>query len=219
MSGVDSTTARGAAAASNEDAVMFSCADETLVGILHRVDRCPHGIGMLIVVGGPQYRVGSHRQFVLMARRFSTAGYPVFRFDYRGMGDSDGAARTFESVDRDIKAAIDVFLQQVPEMQAVVIFGLCDAASAALMYCSSDNRVAGLILANPWARTVAGEAKAYVRHYYGQRLLQVSFWKKAFAGRVGLIRAITGFSKSVRVRAATLARTAALILGSAFWIL
>ena len=48
------------------------------------------------MVGGPQYRVGSHRQFTLMARAFAAAGYPVLRFDYRGIGDSEGESRGFE---------------------------------------------------------------------------------------------------------------------------
>src|SRR5690349_24048098 len=54
--------------------------------------------GVLLVVGGPQYRVGSHRQFALLCRRLAGRGVPALRFDYRGMGDADGAARTFESV-------------------------------------------------------------------------------------------------------------------------
>ena len=42
--------------------------------------------GMLIVVGGPQYRAGSHRQFTLLARDVAATGVPTMRFDYRGMG-------------------------------------------------------------------------------------------------------------------------------------
>ena len=38
--------------------------------------------GVVIVVGGAQYRVGSHRQFVQMARLLAAAGYPVLRFDF-----------------------------------------------------------------------------------------------------------------------------------------
>ena len=44
-------------------------------------------------------------------------------------------------------------------------------------------RVCGLILANPWVRTEAGEARAQVRHYYGQRLLTRVFWGKVFSGQ------------------------------------
>jgi hypothetical protein len=45
---------------------------------------------VVIIVVGPQYRAGLHRQFVSLARTLSTAGFLVLRYDYRGMGDSDG---------------------------------------------------------------------------------------------------------------------------------
>ncbi|KAB8057318.1 hydrolase 1, exosortase A system-associated, partial [Janthinobacterium violaceinigrum] len=58
-----------------------------LVGILS-LPAAPGPRGVLIVTGGPQYRVGSHRQFVLLARALAAQGVPVLRFDLRGMGDS-----------------------------------------------------------------------------------------------------------------------------------
>lgn len=165
----------------------FDCEGDTLAAVLHEPESEPRDIGVLIVVGGPQYRVGSHRQFVLMARQLAGAGYAVMRFDYRGMGDSTGLPRTFETVDDDIRSAIDALLTELPSIRNVVGLGLCDAASAVLMYCCSDARVHGLILANPWVRTEAGHKRAQMRHYYGQRLLTRAFWDKVFSGqfRVG----------------------------------
>lgn len=180
-----------------EQPLVFSCHDSSLVGILHLPEAAPRPVGIVVVVGGPQTRVGSHRQFVLMARDFARAGYPVLRFDYRGMGDSDGEVRTFEDVGDDIRAAVDALCERCPALQGVVLFGLCDAASAALMYCLSDRRLAGLMLANPWVRTAEGEARSYVRHYYGQRLLQASFWRKLVAGEVSLGKAVKDFVRSV----------------------
>lgn len=184
-----------------EQSLVFACHDASLMGILHLPDTAPRPVGIVIVVGGPQTRVGSHRQFVLMARGFARAGYPVLRFDYRGMGDSDGEVRTFEHVDDDIRAAVDALCERCPSLQGVVLFGLCDAASAALMYCLGDRRLAGLMLANPWVRTAEGEARSYVRHYYGQRLLQASFWRKLFAGEVSLGKAVKDFVRSVSLAA------------------
>lgn len=161
----------------------FDCDGDTLAGVLHEPEREARDVGVLIIVGGPQYRVGSHRQFVLMGRDLCAAGYPVLRFDYRGMGDSSGGARSFESVDHDICKAIDTLFREQPHLRSAVIFGLCDAASAALMYgVRHDVRVLGMILANPWVRTETGQAKAYVRHYYGRRLLQRAFWAKVLTG-------------------------------------
>jgi len=58
-----------------ERAFTFSCQGSELVGIAHlpavEADR-----GVLIVVGGPQYRAGSHRQFLLLARELAREGVP-----------------------------------------------------------------------------------------------------------------------------------------------
>ena len=84
-----------------ERCLSFECGGETLLGILHE-PRIHKETGVLVIVGGPQYRVGSHRQFVLMARALANVGYAVLRFDYRGMGDSTGCPRGFEAVDKSI---------------------------------------------------------------------------------------------------------------------
>ena len=144
--------------------------------------------GVLIVVGGPQVRAGSHRQFVRLARAFAAAGFPSLRFDVRGMGDSEGEPRSFEALDDDIAAALDALFAAQPQLRQVVLCGLCDAASAALLYLDAraDPRVAGLMLFNPWVRTAHSEAQARVSHYYRERLLDPAFWRKLLGGGVGL---------------------------------
>ena len=169
-----------------ERAVTFDCGHEVLVGVVHDPAPPVADAGILIVVGGPQYRVGSHRQFVLMARRFAGAGHAVFRFDSRGMGDSSGSARTFESIRDDIESAVARFFIEVPSIRRVIVFGLCDGASAALLFCVSNPRVSGLILANPWVHTESGGATVRLRSYYAKRLLQGTFWAKLSLGRVSL---------------------------------
>jgi exosortase A-associated hydrolase 1 len=161
--------------------VSFSCEGDRLLGIVHRPARAFHR-GLLVVVGGPQYRIGSHRQFVLLARALAMVGVPVMRFDYRGLGDSEGDTRTFEDIDADIRAAIDSFFDSVPELKEVAIWGLCDAASAALFYAHTDSRVVGIALLNPWVRTDAGLAEAYLRHYYWRRMIDPTFWRKVRRG-------------------------------------
>src|ERR1700758_722935 len=88
----------------SETALTFLCGGERMLGILSRPD-VPATRGVLIMVGGPQYRVGSHRQFLLLARHLAAHGVPALRFDYRGMGDSEGGMRTFEHVEDDLRAA------------------------------------------------------------------------------------------------------------------
>jgi uncharacterized protein len=186
-----------------EDVLQFGCHGEPLLGIVSRPTGAPSNpkLGLLIVVGGPQYRAGSHRQFVQLARAVAAAGVVTLRFDYRGMGDAPGALRNFEQVDDDIAAAITALQAADPRVQRVVLWGLCDAASAALLYVQGrpDPRVAGLVLLNPWVRSVASLAKAHVKHYYRQRLMDKAFWAKLLKGQV----AATAFSGAVQsVRAA-----------------
>lgn len=164
-----------------ERALCFACNGETLYGILS-LPKQSSARGVLIIVGGPQYRAGSHRQFTLLARALAAQGIPAMRFDYRGMGDSYGGPRNFENISEDIRTAIDHFFDSVPGLQEVALWGLCDAASAALFYCHSDTRVRGLALLNPWVRTEQGLAKAYLKRYYLKRAFDGGLWRKILRG-------------------------------------
>lgn len=177
-------------------AVVLSCGDDRLVAIVsspsHALPR-----GVLIVVGGPQYRVGSHRQFTLLCRALAAQGIVAMRFDYRGMGDSEGAAQTFEDILPDIQAATDQFFLEVPELREVVIWGLCDAASAALICAHRDPRVTGLVLLNPWVRTLEGLAKARLKHYYWSRLMDKEFWRRFVRGELAFATALSSFARAL----------------------
>lgn len=179
-------------------ATVFPCEGESLIGIAHIPEK-PASKGVLVVVGGPQYRVGSHRQFLFLARSLAQGGVPVFRFDYRGMGDSEGEVRDFETIAADIRAAMDVFVSEVG-VKEVVLWGLCDAATAACFYAPTDRRVTGLVLLNPWIRTEEGEAKAYLKHYYLDRIFSRDFWQKLITGRFQpreAIRSLLEYGKKV----------------------
>jgi exosortase A-associated hydrolase 1 len=173
-----------------EEAFVFDCEGEALLGILHRPAPGAPGAaaqtGVVVIVGGPQYRAGSHRQFVHLARALAAAGHPVLRFDVRGMGDSSGVQRDFEHITPDVGAAIDALAERAPGLRRVVLWGLCDGASAALLYLHArrDARVQGLCLLNPWVRSEASLARTHVKHYYAQRLREPAFWKKLFSGQV-----------------------------------
>ena len=184
-----------------EETALFACEGDTLLGILARPET-PAETGVVVIVGGPQYRAGSHRQFVLLSRALAGAGFAVLRFDYRGMGDSQGQPRDFEAVSADIAAAIDALQQRLPAVRQVALWGLCDGASAALLYCheTQDPRVSGLCLLNPWVRSESSLARTQVKHYYTQRLMQKEFWLKLLSGQVAL-SALSGFVQKVRLSA------------------
>jgi exosortase A-associated hydrolase 1 len=181
----------------DEQALIFHCDGDEMVGIAH-LPRAAKSIGVVFVVGGPQYRVGSHRQFTLMARALAQAGYPVLRFDYRGMGDSAGKARAFDAVDDDIAAALDALQRLQPQLRKFALFGLCDAASACMIYATrKDARTIGLMVANPWVRSVAGEATAFLKHYYLKRFLQPTFWRNVVTGKFNVLGSIRGLIATV----------------------
>ncbi len=154
---------------------------------------------MVLVVGGPQYRVGSHRQFVLLARCLADAGIPVLRFDYRGMGDSGGTLRSFEAIHDDIAAACDLLCEHVGHVRGIVLWGLCDAASANAFYAADgvDERILGQVALNPWVRTPEGEAEAYVKHYYWNRLASGEFWRKLLSGRTNPVASAKDFVRKL----------------------
>jgi len=183
----------------SEVPLSFDCQQDggpvQLIGILC-LPQTPAPRGVLIVTGGPQYRAGSHRQFVLLSRALAAHGVPVLRFDYRGMGDSEGAVRDYRAISADIDAALAQFFASVPLLREVVLWGLCDGATASACHTSRDARISGLVLLNPWVRSSAGLARATLHHYYLPRLLQGSFWRKFARCELELKASLAGIRHS-----------------------
>lgn len=189
-----------------ERPLVFDCAGERLVGVLAE-PATPARTGVVIIVGGPQYRAGSHRQFVLLARSLGEAGFAALRFDYRGMGDSEGAARRFDDVSADVSAAVAALGSAVPSIERFVLWGLCDGASAALMYVDASReascrregtRVSGLVLTNPWVRSDATFAKTRIRHYYLRRAFERAFWVKLLRGEVRIAASLGDLGRTAK---------------------
>jgi len=179
-----------------ERPLVFECRGARLVGIAAVPKQGIGQTGVLIVVGGPQYRAGSHRQFTLQARHLASHGVASLRFDHRGVGDSEGDMRSFEAIEDDLRVALDALFMAVPALRSVAIWGLCDAASAALMYAPSDDRVSRLVLLNPWVHTEKGAAQVRLKHYYLARLRHPSFWVKLFSGEMNLTPSIRDLMRS-----------------------
>lgn len=186
-------TIEGFAEIATERPVTFRCLDAELAGVVHR-GRIDERLGVVIVVaGGPQYRVGAHRQFVSLARLFASAGYPVLRFDLRGMGDSGGDYLGYERSAPDIRAAIDELLRREPGVQTVALFGECESASGIMFYAAQDVRVCKIALANPWVRTPGVQAETILKHYYLDRLKSREFWQSVRSGQYKIGRSLVSF--------------------------
>ncbi len=163
--------------------IEFDYEGATLVGT---VDDGAHNTGLLIVSGGNEIRIGAHRGMAQLARDIAAQGYPVFRFDRRGIGDSEGDNAGFESSWPDIAAAIAAFRAACPKITQLVAFGNCDAATA--LWLHQPLAIDALVLANPWLveATADAPAPATARAYYVRRLRDPRAWAGLFKGGVNL---------------------------------
>lgn len=123
----------------------FGCGTLRLAGTL---DTAPGTTGLLIVSGGNELRSGAFSGQSQLAARIAKAGFPVFRFDRRGVGDSEGENRGFRESAGDIAAAIEAFRALAPQVERVVALGNCDAASALML--AGGAGCDALVLSNPW---------------------------------------------------------------------
>ncbi len=176
-----------------ERGVVFDCRGNRLVGVV-AVPDSPATVGVLILVGGPQYRVGSHRQFVNLARDLARAGIASLRFDYTGMGDSEGDRREFHDIEADIMEASRCLMREAPGVTRLVLWGLCDAASSALMYAADIESVVALVGLNPWVHSGDYSPEIKLSHYYGPLLRGTETWRRVFTGKIEVLPALRSFA-------------------------
>lgn len=173
----------------------FACGSLTLAGTL---DTAPGTTGLLIVSGGSEIRSGAFRGQSVLAARIAEAGFPVFRFDRRGVGDSEGEDRGYRSSQRDIVAALEAFRAMAPQVERVVAFGNCDAASALML--GGGEGFAGLVLANPWTieQAEAPPPAAALRARYAEKLRNPREVLRLLSGKVNLAKLARGLVRASR---------------------
>lgn len=179
----------------------FACGSKTLVGTL---DTAPGSTGLLIVTGGNEIRSGAFGGQADMAARIAAAGFPVFRFDRRGIGDSEGENTGFRHSARDIGAALEAFRAMLPQMGRVVAFGNCDAASALML--SKGAGCDALVLSNPWTIESDGDdtaddatpPPAAIRARYLEKLTNPREIMRLLGGGVDLRKLARGMIHALR---------------------
>lgn len=167
--------------------IRFPCDDLMLSGSL---DEGELTTGLLLVTGGSQVRAGPHRMLHQLAAAAAEAGYPAFRYERRGVGDSDGDDSGYRDSGADLIAAATAFRAEALHIETIVGFGLCDGATTLALH----GRRAGidaLALANPWLVEVEpGElAPAATRVHYRKRLTSPAAWAGVLRGKVDLLGA------------------------------
>lgn len=159
----------------------FTCEDSALVGTL---DDAPGSTGLLLVSGGNEVRSGAFAGQAGFAARIAARGFPVFRYDRRGVGDSEGPNGEFKTSGPDIAAALAAFREAAPQVTRIVALGNCDAASSLML--NQGTGCDALILSNPW--TIEGDDDApspeVLRDHYKRRLASPEALKRLLTGQI-----------------------------------
>jgi exosortase A-associated hydrolase 1 len=181
----------------------FDCEGEALAASLDAADG---KTGLLIVTGGTQTRIGSHRMFERLALVLARDGWPCFRFDRRGVGDSEGEDADFKGSGPDLAAAAAAFRREQPQLTRLLGFGLCDGASALALHGKAAG-FDGYVLVNPWfVEAEAGERPpAAIRSHYKTQLLSLGGWKRLLSGSISYKKLLKGLRKIVASVPSTLA--------------
>lgn len=172
----------------------FACEGAILIGTL---DEGPDATGLLIVTGGNELRSGAWSGQALFAARIAAAGFPVFRFDHRGVGDSDGPNGGFETRGSDIAAALTAFREACPQVERVIGWGNCDGASALML--AQGAGLDGLVLSNPWTIEEDDAAPPQaLRDHYKRRLADPAAIKRLLTGQVSVGKLVSSLRAATR---------------------
>ncbi|HEX9946340.1 MAG TPA: hydrolase 1, exosortase A system-associated [Allosphingosinicella sp.] len=162
--------------------------------------------GLLLVTGGTQTRIGSHRLFERLAGALAREGWPCLRYDRRGVGDSAGEDPDFRDSGPDLAAAAAAFRREQPRLKRMIGFGLCDGASTLALHGKAAD-LDGFVLVNPWfveAEAGAPPAAA-IKSRYKDQLLSLNGWKRLLTGSISYKKLFRGVGRIVASRPSGLA--------------
>jgi hypothetical protein len=127
-----------------------------LFGIVHEpVINKRQDVAILLLSPGVKNRVAPHRLYNKMSALFTEMGFAVARFDFHGLGDSEGSIEERQLADlygsiqlgryvEDTRAAMD-WMQQTHGYKRFILAGLCGGALTGLLASISEPRAVGLL--------------------------------------------------------------------------
>jgi len=181
----------------NRRHLTFACGGASLVATL---DTAPGRTALLLVSGGNEVRAGAWNGQARFAANVAAQGFPVMRFDRRGVGDSEGTNGGFRTSGPDIAAALEALRGECPQVERVVGLGNCDGASALML--ARGAGLDALVLSNPWTieeDMSAGEAPAeVVRDHYRRRLADPAAIRRLLTGQVSLTKLARSLASAIR---------------------
>ena len=168
-----------------------------LFGVLEQpAQPVTHDLVVILLSPGIKMRVGPQRLYRGLSDRLVASGLPVLRFDFFGLGDSEGTLH--EDLLRDLYNHIEVgrfvgdaldamdWMQRTYGAKRFILSGLCGGAITGLLAGARDPRVAGLLALGitPVLASRAADASRYmtrgqldaVRGRYLRRLLSPQAW-------------------------------------------
>lgn len=127
-----------------------------LFGILHTPSgQPPGGLVLLLLSPGVKMRVGPQRLYLALTEALLALGISVFRFDFHGLGDSEGTLPEEQlrdvynhiEVGRYVHDTIDAmdWMQQTYGTRRFLASGLCGGAITGLLAGERDPRIVGLL--------------------------------------------------------------------------
>ena len=193
------------ASGSNPRYVEFSNRDGLrLRGMLHEPDpQSARGICVLLLSPGIKGRIGPHRLYLKIAAGLVPRGFHVLRFDFYGLGDSDGVIDERLTSDMyntiqdgryvaDTIAAMD-WMQSTVGVKRFVGSGLCGGSITAMLAAAQDKRIESILsLSIPtafdggeanWARFATARQLEGIRRGYLKRLLKPEAWVRFLSGK------------------------------------
>jgi pimeloyl-ACP methyl ester carboxylesterase len=130
------------------------------------------GYGVLLTNVGIMPRSGPYRLNVELARRFARIGVPTLRFDLSGLGDSSRSSDPLPNAQQwvqDTRAALDCAERECG-IRRFLMIGVCSGADVAWLTAPQDERLAGVVLFDPYlypTRRTALRALRYRLHAQG----------------------------------------------------
>jgi pimeloyl-ACP methyl ester carboxylesterase len=134
----------------------INTAGKRLFGILHEPAHVARpDTAVVLLSPGVKNRVAPHRLYNKMSQTLTTMGYAVFRFDFEGLGDSEGTLderllrELYSAIQvgrfvHDTRAALD-WLETTYGYRRFIVGGLCGGAITGLFAAADDPRVVGVL--------------------------------------------------------------------------
>jgi alpha-beta hydrolase superfamily lysophospholipase len=197
-----------AAFAFPEEPIFFGAGD-ALFGILTRPpaqQRRRDRPAIIMTNAGTVHRIGPHRFYVGLARRWAALGFYVLRMDLPGIGDSPAPADCRENLcyPRDGIAKVQEAMSALSarlDAERFLLVGLCSGADIAFQTGYKDSRVAGTVMINPRTFCVHDleMVETYKRaRYYFDALIDRNKLKRLLRGQVELGRAVAMLVENVK---------------------